>query len=186
MSRGFIVGPRSGQQIKELAHSVLDALKIQGAYVPILQIVENAIAVADDQYDFRVIEPADMERLYGPGVEGITDHRQNTIALRSDVYARAADGSGRDRFTAAHELGHYLLHQTEGRAFLRASHPGLKSYMDSEWQANTFARELLADIRFIETDDRPELIARRFGVSMSVAEIQASTAKKMARIKGPY
>lgn len=33
------------------------------------------------------------------------------IRVRSDVYERACENHGRDRFALAHELGHYSLHR---------------------------------------------------------------------------
>jgi hypothetical protein len=36
----------------------------------------------------------------------------NSLALREDVYEGAWGGNGRDRFTACHEFGHFLMHRT--------------------------------------------------------------------------
>ena len=42
---------------------------------------------------------------------GCRDATENCIKIREDVYERAIKGYGRDRFTLAHELGHFLMHQ---------------------------------------------------------------------------
>ena len=67
-----------------------------------------------------------------------------TIILRADTYDALCDVSDpkhcRARFTVAHEIGHLILH--EGFALARGA-VRHKHYEDSEWQADTFAAELL-------------------------------------------
>lgn len=180
MARGFIVQPRSGAAIRALAHQTLDWLSFQGRRVPILHVIENVLPQVDDTFCFEILEPDEMERRYGFAAEGMTVHRENLIALRSDVYRGALDGNGRHRFTAAHELGHYFMHKDEGLSFPRRTGPDAKVYVDSEWQADCYARELLADLRFAGNFDAPYSLATHYQVSYQVAEIQWAAAKKMA------
>ncbi|MBP6018815.1 MAG: ImmA/IrrE family metallo-endopeptidase [Burkholderiaceae bacterium] len=177
---------RSTEQIRGSAHFLIDTLSIDSQQVPILKIIETVLPHIDEEFTFQVMSAAELERRYGTGVEGITDHQKNTIILRSDVYEGAHRGNGRDRFTAAHELGHYFLHRNEGLAFMRAAPPETKAYQSSEWQANTYAGELLVDVRKININDSPTHIATTFGVSYSVAEIQINKAKKIALGKGLF
>ena len=181
MARGFIVQPRSGTAIRALAHQTLDWLSFQGRRVQILHLIENVLPQLDDTFSFEVLDHADMERRYGFAAEGMTVHRDNLIALRTDVYRGALDGNGRHRFTAAHELGHYVMHKDEGLSFPRKTGPDAKVYVDSEWQADCYARELLADLRFCGRFDAPFTVATHFQVSQQVAEIQWKAAKKMAQ-----
>lgn len=87
------------------------------------------------------------------------------------------DGELRQRFTLAHELGHYYLHsdllEPGGAHFdrLYSGHndSGLLTERD-EAQANQFAAELLmpkSQVRRTWNNDRPELwqMAKQFGVS---------------------
>ncbi|WP_186233588.1 ImmA/IrrE family metallo-endopeptidase [Burkholderia gladioli] len=132
----------------------------------------------DDSYSFEILEPEQMLQRFKILAEGMTVHRENTIVLRSDVYAAAHDGAGRHRFTAAHELGHYILHRGEGMEFPRRSTEETVPYLDSEWQANVFAREFLVDVRRCSKFPSPEAIADYYGVSLRVAEIQWRAKKK--------
>lgn len=69
----------------------------------------------------------------------------------------------RQRFTIAHELGHYLLHEGEVVHF-DGARPGLMVNLrsessaagdsDLEREANLFAAELLMPARFLEADER--------------------------------
>lgn len=124
------------------------------------------------------------------------------VGLRQDVFDRATEGAGRDRFTAAHELGHALLH-----AELLAENPSsmmfrdwasttmaqgaLKAYESPEWQANVWASAYLMPLKALVAylvRQRPEefsvaQMAQHFGVSVSAAQIrlekvQAKLAKK--------
>jgi Zn-dependent peptidase ImmA (M78 family) len=88
----------------------------------------------------------------------------------------------RDRFTLAHELGHYVLHYLWAKkkdpqfpdrvmAFRRGSDR-------IEWEANWFAAAFLmpeCDFRatFAQCDGRSHQIAGVFGVSAAAAEVRA-------------
>lgn len=179
MHRGFIVSPRSKESIRATAHRLLDAFSFGGLKVPILHLLEVWMPDFDESYSFEVLDSSEMIQRFGQNAEGITCHKENMIALRTDVYDRAIKGVGRDRFTAAHELGHYLLHAKEGQAMMRQSNVETKAYCDSEWQANQFARELMVDVRHVGRFPSMDAIASHFGVSYQVAQIQFQEAKKM-------
>lgn len=81
--------------------------------------------------------------------------------------------SERQRFTAAHELGHYLLHRNsvgekiEENFFLHAE--GLTSTQEDE--ANEFARELLMPMKLVveaiqNGANTLEALAEKFGVTV--------------------
>jgi hypothetical protein len=180
MERGFLVRPRSGEVIRSVAQRMLDALDMKGRQVPVMHVLEAVLPSVDDTFSFEILEPEEMLQRFRVNAEGMTVHRDNTIALRIDVYLAACSGAGRHRFTAAHELGHYLLHKGEGMQFPRKSTPDTKVYCDSEWQANTFAREFLVDLRHCGRLSGPQEVASFYRVSAKVAEIQWEAAKKMA------
>jgi Zn-dependent peptidase ImmA (M78 family) len=86
----------------------------------------------------------------------------------------------RQRFTLAHELGHYLLHPTDNfvdRKFILFRDTRSSQAIDRrEMEANEFAAELLMPELFLqkllkgetvdlEDEDRVAQLARRFGVS---------------------
>lgn len=89
----------------------------------------------------------------------------------------------RDRFTIAHELGHYVLHYVwPVRMLKKALGPTCASRYDSnraEWEANWFAAAFLMPQHSFEaawraaSGSRVAEMARRFGVSRRAAEIRA-------------
>lgn len=138
-------------------------------YVPIVEIYEKL------QYkgilEFEIKEEHEM----GDN-EGLTFPDKNLIYLRVDVYDRAAAGSGRDRLTLAHELGHFLLHSKNEVSFAR-SKSSVKIYEDPEWQANCFGGEFL-----ISKDLCKEMseyaISQACGVTIKAAGVQKRAFNK--------
>jgi Zn-dependent peptidase ImmA (M78 family) len=61
--------------------------------------------------------------------------------------ACAWGGNSRDRFTACHEFGHFLMHRTITMARTREDTD--KIFCDAEWQADTFAGTLLMSPRHL-------------------------------------
>lgn len=97
------------------------------------------------------------------------------IRVQEPVYVKAMNGDGHCRFTIAHELGHFFMHRTQTLAFGRKAENGnIPPYRNSEWQADVFARNLLAPFSMTRG-----MIAKQietlFGVSHSVADIIAGT-----------
>ena len=104
---------------------------------------------------------------------GLTDIKKKTITIREDVYENAYNGNGRDLFTIAHEVGHVLLHSEQNiQQLARTNKETIKPYENPEWQADTFAAELLMPASMITEDDTVFTVARRFGVSYSAARIR--------------
>jgi len=97
-----------------------------------------------------------------------------------DIILSSFSGNRRNRFTLAHELGHYLLHSLQGKTPLVASRSGSNR---AEWEANWFAGGFLMPSKafLAEAKKGADLIrlARVFGVSEAAAEIRA----KVLRIK---
>lgn len=158
--------PLSRKQIRNLA---FELRKIMGCddepYFPIVHFIEWILANPEDdmRMGFEVVEPFEMEDTYGT-----TNTSRNIMRIRSDVYEGAVQNNPRDRFTLCHELGHYILHQPENISYARGDIP---TYQNPEWQANTFAAELMAPANLVK-DMSIEEIARRCGMSRQAATIQ--------------
>lgn len=79
----------------------------------------------------------------------------------------------RDRFTIAHELGHYFLHSNQGERRIIATRLGSTRL---EWEANWFAAQLLMPKNEFETKLRKTknlaVVANGFDVSMDAAEVR--------------
>ena len=99
---------------------------------------------------------------------GTTNTASNIMRIREDVYEGAVAGNPRDRFTLCHELGHFLLHQPKYVSYARGDIP---VYCQPEWQANTFAAELMAPYHLVR-DMSADEISRECGMSKKAADIQ--------------
>lgn len=97
---------------------------------------------------------------------------------RFTIHVPFTTSSRRDRFTIAHELGHYFLH------YLYPEHSGERRFgrglsNRAETEANTFASSLLMPEREFKTAWRTwngdsYAVAAEFDVSPSAAEVRAS------------
>lgn len=162
--RGIVVPPASIATIRGYAE------KVRGAFVPddridfpIINVIEFCIAqTIDPDFVFDVWEPEEMG-----GDEGSVPIGGNTLVLRRDVYEGACAGGGRHRFTAAHEMGHYLMHRHIKLA--RARDDRDKIFTDSEWQADTFAGTLLMSPRHVRQFCSSEQMAAACCTSPSAA-----------------
>ena len=79
----------------------------------------------------------------------------------------------RDRFTIAHELGHYFLHSSQGKKPIIAYRQGSTRI---EWEANWFAAALLMPAERFRDSCRKyrnmTLVATEFGVSEDAAKVR--------------
>lgn len=79
---------------------------------PIVEFIEKVVQKIDKELYFGVLTKYDMGNNHG-----LTDPVEKTILIREDVYENALRGNGRDRFTIAHELAHYLMHTRQDIVF---------------------------------------------------------------------
>ncbi len=161
--------PRSKKDIRnkaDLIRSIVNELSENNDDFPIIEFVEIILPQIFDDFILHIEEAKEMNNNHG-----LTDVQAGTIKIREDVYYGACNGNGRDRFTIAHELGHYLLHSKDNLKLAR-SDSEIKVYENPEWQANTFAAELLMPCSLIAKGDTKETLSKRFGVSYSAAEVR--------------
>ncbi len=135
--------------------------------VPFLEIVLGAW-----NYEMDIVPDEDMKTTYAETIPSLKIFR-----IRESVYDNAIEGSPRDRFTIAHEIGHLFLHDDVSVSFAR-NEKSIPAYKDPEWQANTFAAELLVPLSHIRGLTIEE-IAKKYSVSKKVAQIQASYLSKI-------
>ncbi|MBZ3693395.1 ImmA/IrrE family metallo-endopeptidase [Phyllobacterium calauticae] len=164
-SQNYIVPPRSWDNIGAMC----DRLRVQFSLAeepnfPVMQFLEKVLYEKMEMVELRIRSKEEMG-----AYEGYTDPEGKFIALRQDVYENAWEENGRDRFTVAHELGHYFLHT--GMPMARASDDRReKAFILSEPQANQFAAELLMPRCFIELNDTVQTIMSRHAVSNEAAQ----------------
>lgn len=161
--QGFVVPPLSRSDIRKIALSIRKEIGLQEPYFPIVEFIELILPRLISGFYFDIMSESEM----GP-VHGATFPEKSLIQIREDVYDGACNGNGRDRFTIAHEVGHFFLH---GEAVLTRRFDGkqLPRYKDSEWQADCFAGELLVPIFLKEEALTPQYIQSQCGVSEDAA-----------------
>lgn len=162
-----IAKPLSRKAIREMANKLRSYFEIsEEVPFPVIEFLE---LLASDGESLNYMIVADNE-LKGCYAKTLPD--KNLILIKECVYNGACDGNPRDRFTIAHELGHFLLHDGNSISFARSDEK-IKAYQNPEWQANTFAAELLLPSTAI-VDKTIEQISKKYNVSLKVAEIQLS------------
>lgn len=165
MRGGYTVPPLSTAKIREVAATVRKRVApvLGGGGFIRMDLLYEWMHLFLPGFDFEVCERDEMGDDHGQTFPG-----RLLIKLRNDVYGGMCRGMGRDRFTGAHELGHLFLHQDV--SFARRREPSAPIYMDSEWQADTFASSLLIDEELLRRCRTVEEVMETFGVSRAAAE----------------
>lgn len=160
--------PLSRKKIQEVALNLRNMLDISlDEPFPVIKFLE--FVLPHFEYTVEICENASMKESYA-----LTLPDEKTLKLREDVYELAVHGFPRHLFTIAHEIGHIIFHDNESISFARTDEK-IKTFEDPEWQANTFAAELLVPSCRIKGRTIDEIITM-YGCSRKVAEIQLSKA----------
>jgi Zn-dependent peptidase ImmA (M78 family) len=169
----FIATPLSIRDIRAKAFALRKSLDLDNSpYFPIVEFVELILPQIIPEFEFHI----GTEKETGD-CHGLTYPEENCIKIREDVYINATNGKGRDRFTIAHELGHYILHKSQNIALARTTSRRIEAYKNPEWQANTFAAELLMPVNLINPSDTVLYISDNFGVSFQAAKVRINKIK---------
>ncbi len=156
--------PRSRKNLRQMAKWVREELNMEDRLdFPIVEVIETLAADEDEEFDFEIVSVGEMTDTYGT-----TNTSSNIMKIRENVYDGAVNGNARDRFTICHEFGHWLLHQPDSVSFARGDIP---KYCDPEWQANTFAAELMIPYYRVKGMSTEEIVEKCI-VSYTCAEIQ--------------
>lgn len=165
-----IVAPRSMKNIRKVVN---DIKKCCGFFeylqFPLIMFWEQILPDMFSDYRFLYVNDDELE-----GLEAYTDHNQKVVKIKTSVYLKALEGSFKDLFTIAHEIGHLFLHDEEAIIFAR-SYMRVPAYRSAEWQANYFAAELLMGSHLI-VDMSIEEISKECLVCEKSAEIQLKHA----------
>lgn len=135
---------------------------------------------------------AELVSQLGGSIQFKTASEENTpdsIVVRdiSDftIFLSSLSSEVRDRFTVAHEVGHYLLHyplvrKNDPNAVMRATRwvdETDEALTRAEWEANWFAAGLLMpkdEVANFGIENDTSLIASHFGVSLTAAQIRVA------------
>ncbi len=173
----FRVPPLSTVRIRKVADNLRTAFKIERPYFPVADVVELVFPHIISDYVFELCTKSEMDQHYGRGVHAMAIPTESRIVLRDDIYDGLLEENPRDRFTVAHEIGHFILHHGVGFARGETAN-AVKPYENSEWQADTFAAELLMPIAHALQCASVQEIMTTFGVSNLAAKIRWETLKK--------
>lgn len=190
----WVAKPMSFERVEKSAHNTVEVLfpvdASEGDSIDIIACLEDGEETARrlGLKDPIVFVPFEWERPDQEEARVSWTGEAFKVELRQDVVDRARAGEGRDRFTAAHELAHVVLH---GELLKSARRPhlfrdigkmrpqDLKPYKDPEWQANSWASAFLMPYegakRFLGRQSfRFELtdFCENFGVSHQAANIR--------------
>lgn len=166
--------PVSRKIIRDYVKKVRTYLRLEDILLfPILKFVEVILPTEYPNFTFAVLAKEEMGDKHGE-----TNPEEGWIHIREDVYEGACNDNGRDRFTIAHEVGHFLMHKTTSITLCRMDpSKRLRPYEDPEWQADAFAGELLAP-SYLIAEMSPKEVSKNAMVSISAARVQLSKCPK--------
>lgn len=163
--------PLSRHIIEKYALHIREKLGVdKKLYIPIMKIAEHVLPQIDPTFQMVTMYEDEMSGEYA-------NYRpqDNTLSIRQDVYVAACNDDPRHRFTIAHELGHYFMHD-DITAFSRCERNEIiPTYRNPEWQANVFAAALLMPSELIKGMSAEE-VAWKCKTSLQSAEIALKSA----------
>lgn len=168
---------RDRNQIRKCAFQLRKELGLHKTeYFPIMRILENVFPLIYPEFHIEVVEDNEL-----PGRMAETIPEQCVIRVKESVYAAVCNGNAWARMIMAHEMAHFLLHNSQNTAFAYMDKGSrLPPDIDPERQADIFAAELLIPINLIR-DLNVYQVSKHFGVSRSAANIQMRYAAKVKR-----
>lgn len=165
---GIPVKPTSRQAIWTLVKGFRRFLGVERhLFFDIVRLVERIMPELFPEFVLEICTQKEMGKLHGETIP-----RENKIRIREDVYIGACNGTGRDRLTIAHEVGHFFMHDEYSISFCKLDPSGkIPIFCDSDWQADVFGGELLAPSYLIDGMQAPE-ICKVCAVSLPCAKKQ--------------
>lgn len=137
-----------GKSTESLTSKIYPELLIKPGPFPLADFIEFEMTDVMN-FGYEISELPD-------GIEAAMDPQHKRIILSPETYESLLKDNPRARFTAAHEIGHALLHSNElrhrildGGNVLKLNRGSIPPYRDPECQANAFASALLMPTRHI-------------------------------------
>lgn len=175
--KGFLVPPLSTSDIRNFAEKVRKKFVDEADVMcPIIEMIEIGMPRFQEDFVLEVRSASEMGEN-----EGLVPIGGKSLILRQDVYEGACNGQPRDRFTAGHEFGHYMMHRKV--SFARSTQENDKIFYDSEWQADVFAGFLLVSRRHLPLFRNITDMADECGISQHAATVVWDKYKKEGLLK---
>lgn len=175
------VPPRGREAIQADALYIRSAFQITTPYFPLIEVLEYALPRLMPEFILDIRDKQEMRAEYGSTTLAMTAPMSGRLELREDVYDELHEHDGRARFTVAHELGHLFMHRSESGFARFDVHAKMPLYESSEWQADTFAAELLMPLAHAVKCNCVDDIKTMFGVSKQAAEIRWQLVEKQVK-----
>ena len=169
--------PRDRNNIRKIAFRIRSQLRLgSDTNVDIVSVLELMVPLVDQEFALIPLEDKEL-----PGRYAETRPEEHTIYVKQSVYEAAARGGGWARMILAHEVGHYVLHDSQSVVYAKIDpSERLNPDTDPERQADIFAAEFLAPSGAIKRLT-PDEVKRQFGVSLSAARNQLHQASNISR-----
>jgi len=171
----YMANPMSRSAIRSITTKIRKKFKFDDLYFPLIEFMEFIVPqIIDTEFYLEPVIKNELPDCYARAIP-----EKHKIVIREDVYYAIHAGNRRHRFTLAHELGHYIMHNKETVLVLNRKDIdvnvkiNIPKYRDPEWQANTFAGELLVPFGKISELSIQEIVDS-CEVSYEVACIQLS------------
>lgn len=140
--KGYKAPPTSVRKIRDIANKLRRDLALGIDAIDMVYFMEFNLPRL---YPNFALESSNDKTLHDNQFEAYFEPTGSVIVVREDVYLNATDPNNkslRHQFTFAHEVGHFILHKGLNPVMPRGKFIH-KPYEDTEWQADTFAAELL-------------------------------------------
>ena len=161
------VQKRTLADIERLAQSVRSTVGVgPSGRISMMPLLEFALdSLINDAY-MQVVSDQEMD-----GAEGRTDWHQPVITLAASSYSALLRSDARARMTAAHELGHLLMHTQQPVYHYRSRSKDRRG--NPEWQDDAFASALLMPREAFKKMKTVSQAKKTFGVSRGAALVRA-------------
>lgn len=169
MQRGSRVSLRGEEEIAQMATFVREnfARYITNGMLDVVKAVEHNIAIG-----FEVVDQDELGGLYGLSIPD-----KGVIKITNPIYEDAVNGDKFARHVMAHELGHFVMHNS-GMSFASAAIGEIfRKEESSEWQADIFADYLLAPVEHIKSSSTAANLSATCGIPLSRAILLRQKSK---------
>lgn len=168
----YISSSMSVHDIRQKAQLCRQLLNTSTGKIDILRLLDY-IGVYDEHIEVEIL--VDSDPYFSKDEEAKTDISKRVMYIKESVIKAAANNEHcRATFTIAHEIAHIVLHNTSNTRMLNDNTCyKYNQCTDSEWQADTFAAELLMPFDQCKNMN-VEQIYETFNVTISAANVRYS------------
>lgn len=168
---------RSEEEIEKAANKIREKAQMEYVCALDMELVLSRLSKRSAKFTVRKATAGELE-----DDEGFMDCENHIMLLSPVVYEEMKSNDRRARFTAAHELGHYVLGHTGNtrRTKDKSKYPSPAQRLQ-ESEADRFAAFLLVPTHLAISCASAEEIYEKFQVSRNTAEIAFERIERAVR-----